>query len=53
MWKRGSWIRWMSSRVNDSWAALTLAPHSALAWVSTTAFGRDVVPDVYWIHAGW
>src|SRR6201996_3143601 len=31
-----------------SWcAALILAPHSALAWVHSTAFGRDVVPEVY------
>src|ERR1700761_7192214 len=31
-----------------SWcAALTFAPHSALACVHSTAFGRDVVPEVY------
>jgi len=29
-----------------------LALHSALAWVSTTPLGREVVPEVYWIHAG-
>ena len=31
----------------SSCAALILAPHSALAWVHSTAFGRDVVPEVY------
>src|SRR5581483_1098905 len=39
---------WCTSLWCKSWcAALILAPHSALAWVHSTAFGRDVVPDVY------
>ncbi len=52
MWNSGRWTRWTSSAVSPSWAALTLAVQRALAWVSTTALGSDVVPDVYWIHAG-
>src|SRR5581483_3325326 len=39
---------WCTSLWCKSWcAALILAPHSALAWVHSTAFGRDVVPEVY------
>ncbi|MNO73381.1 hypothetical protein D3C76_643450 [compost metagenome] len=34
------------------WMALTRAAHSALPWVSTTPFGREVVPEVYCTYIG-
>ena len=34
------------------WAAPTWPPQRQFAWVHTTALGRAVVPDVYWIDAG-
>src|ERR1700738_2531792 len=52
MWNKGRWTKCTSSAPRLSWVALIFAVQRALAWVSTTALGRDVVPDVYWIHAG-
>src|SRR5262245_13401796 len=51
VWNSGRWTRYRSAGVRPWCAALTLAPHRQLACVHTTAFGRAVVPDVYWIDA--
>ncbi len=39
----------MSSGLSVVWRAFICAPHRPFACVQSTPFGRDVVPDVYWI----
>src|SRR5690606_24294490 len=52
VWKSGSVTMWTSSGRRSWCAALTRAPHSAFAWVQSTPFGREVVPDVYCTENG-
>ena len=51
-WKNGRYTRYVSSGPIEMFAGPLRAAQSALAWVCTTAFGRDVVPEVNMMPAG-
>jgi hypothetical protein len=45
-WKNGRKTRYTESGSAPMFSGPTRVPHSVLAWVWTTALGRDVVPEV-------
>ena len=47
VWNSGRVTRCTSSARRSSCVALIRAPHNAFAWVQSTPFGREVVPEVY------
>src|SRR5690606_19523694 len=52
VWNSGRTQWWTSEGRSASWVAQVRPAHRALAWVQSTAFGRLVVPEVYWIPIG-
>ncbi len=52
VWNSGRVISPTSVPRRPACAELTWAAHRQLACVQTTAFGRAVVPEVYWMLAG-
>jgi hypothetical protein len=51
-WKNGRKMRYTESGSAPMLSGPTRVPHSVLACVCTTAFGRDVVPEVNMIPTG-